>query len=704
VVKLPTFRFSVDSALLREIGERLVGKPFIALAELVKNGYDADARKVIITVNPAEDRITVRDNGHGMTKDEFKDFWMRVGSTHKVKQRVSRNFHRPMTGSKGIGRLAVQYLAEEMVLFTTSENDPNRKLRARVRWEEAIRTGDLINAKVHYRIAESAQGFRKGTYIILKGLKQRWDERQIAGLANEVWWLKPPFETLDVNPKQTFSIKFKSVSTKLQDAFNQRIGVALDLWNARIKGKNQDGHVSLSLEFKGKETLKYAYEVEDCHLVDGKWEIRVYLWQGRQLHKIKVGEARRYFTTWGGVHLYDKGFRLPFYGDTRNDWLQIELDHSHRLTSSKLLPDYMQTALGLQMLPTLSRIFGVVNVDTSREPNLEIALTRDRLQESKALDDLREMVRFGLDWYAVEEKKRKVTEDIQKAGVSLKAQSIDDVLVEYEPKMQQKVYRQLKTKLEEVTKKYESDSEKIAKQIGLVGSLATAGITSVAYQHELRRQFRIVEEVIDDLGKIETSDEKIRPFLAETKGKLATWLESAKATNSLFGYFSDTANIQLKKRFSAKKTIDEIKEQLTALARGIPIDTKDVDANLLLPKASLVEWSAIFQNVFVNSFNALVDSKQKLIRVVSRSDDQNREILVEDTGSGVDLKSSDELFKPFVRRIAISSERKALGYGGMGLGLTIVKLVANNVGCDVSFVKPDPGHSTAFSLRWRESE
>ncbi|MEI6128403.1 MAG: hypothetical protein WCQ99_17805, partial [Pseudomonadota bacterium] len=35
--------FSVDSMLLRELGERLVGRPHIALAELVKNSYDADA-------------------------------------------------------------------------------------------------------------------------------------------------------------------------------------------------------------------------------------------------------------------------------------------------------------------------------------------------------------------------------------------------------------------------------------------------------------------------------------------------------------------------------------------------------------------------------------------------------------------------------------------------------------------------------------
>lgn len=696
-------RFTVDSALLREIGERLVGKPFIALAELVKNGYDADAKRVVISVNPQADQIIVKDYGHGMTLDEFKRFWMRIGSTHKVKQKFTRHFHRQMTGSKGIGRLAVQYLAEEMVLFTTSEYNLKKRLRAEVRWAEAINAGDLVNASVDYKIRESSQGFKQGTTIILKKLKQKWDEKQIQGLATETWWLQPPFESSNVNLKKRFRIEFESENAELENAFNRRINVALNLWKARIRGRNDSGHVSLSLEFKGKEPMRYEYDMPDCQLVDGNWEIRIYRWKGRQLYDIKVKEARDYFNIWGGVHLYDKGFRLPYYGDPKNDWLQIELDHSHRLTLSKLLPEDWNVPLGMQMLPTQSRMFGVVNVDTSKETSLYIALTRDRLQESEALSNLRDMVRFGLDWYAIEEKKRSVIEKPQ-ASLSSKLKSFEDVLSKYEPKIERQVYAELKKKIEEAVEQNESNSERVAEQVGLVGSLATAGITSVSYQHELKRQFRVVESIIDELDKIESTDQRIKPKLSEIKGKLLSWLQSAKATNSLLGYFSDTANIQIRKRFSARKTIDEIKSQLTQLARGVPIQTKKIDEQLLLPEASLVEWSAIFQNVFVNAFNAVLDSKLRLIEVISRKDGRSNEILVEDTGCGVDLENSDELFKPFVRKMPISPERRALGYGGMGLGLTIVKLVANNIGCEVSFVEPEKGFNTAFSLKWWESD
>ena len=78
---MPSFEFTVDAALLKELGERLVGQPHIALAELIKNSYDADANKVVVSID--DDSITVTDDGDGMSTDRFRDFWMRVGSPHK---------------------------------------------------------------------------------------------------------------------------------------------------------------------------------------------------------------------------------------------------------------------------------------------------------------------------------------------------------------------------------------------------------------------------------------------------------------------------------------------------------------------------------------------------------------------------------------------------------------------------------------------
>src|SRR5438270_11397033 len=138
--------FTVDSALLRELGERLVGKPHIALAELIKNSFDADATEVVVRLK--RDSIEVIDNGHGMTLPEFRKFWMRIGSPHKASQRFSRRLRRPLTGSKGVGRLAVQFLAHDLQIKTVSDRLRGRELVGEVNWDTAYRAGELTKAEV----------------------------------------------------------------------------------------------------------------------------------------------------------------------------------------------------------------------------------------------------------------------------------------------------------------------------------------------------------------------------------------------------------------------------------------------------------------------------------------------------------------------------------------------------------------------------
>ena len=64
------YTFTVDAALIQELGERLIGQPQIALAELVKNSFDADASTCRIIFS--EDKIEINDDGHGMSFQEFR--------------------------------------------------------------------------------------------------------------------------------------------------------------------------------------------------------------------------------------------------------------------------------------------------------------------------------------------------------------------------------------------------------------------------------------------------------------------------------------------------------------------------------------------------------------------------------------------------------------------------------------------------------
>lgn len=223
---LEVLYFTADSALIGELGQRLVGKPHVALGELVKNSYDADANQVLININARKDVIEVVDDGHGMNLDEFKGFWMRIGSPHKQRQKLSRGLKRPLTGSKGVGRLAVQLLAKEIDIHTVSDKNVRQRLKAHVDWGETVKADELTKATAQYEIENLNEDTKPGTAIILRGLFKEWDKKAIEGLAREIWWLLPPFRSSISSiedEKKTFKIKFASSEKKFVDAFEMQI-------------------------------------------------------------------------------------------------------------------------------------------------------------------------------------------------------------------------------------------------------------------------------------------------------------------------------------------------------------------------------------------------------------------------------------------------------------------------------------------------
>lgn len=77
--------------LLTMLGEQLLKNERIALVELIKNAYDADADRVDVEfekfgkgmVKTPESRIVVRDNGCGMTLDTIRTAWMNPATPSK---------------------------------------------------------------------------------------------------------------------------------------------------------------------------------------------------------------------------------------------------------------------------------------------------------------------------------------------------------------------------------------------------------------------------------------------------------------------------------------------------------------------------------------------------------------------------------------------------------------------------------------------
>ncbi len=369
--------FDVDAALLSELGERLVGRADIALAELVKNAYDADASSVYIQIDKNE--IVVEDNGHGMSDSEFRSFWMRIGSPHKKTQRVSKGLGRALTGSKGVGRLAVQFLGSLVQVATTSDDRNSAELIANVDWGQAEKKKDLTKVVALLERTNApgsyADGSKHGTRITITNLNHDWsDAGRAENLASEIWQLRSPEPLSARRSRDQFDIELSSNIKNVQEKFRNRLLAPLDIWHALIRGElippkvhGGNAELQVSLRFRELDDVRtQVFTIPNCHLNELSFEIRVYSLFGRQPAGIAVSNARDFVQEHGGIKIYDNGFRLPYYG-LEHDWLDIEVDHSHRLSESKLLPSGLHVPGGLSNLPTQTRLLGFVFVNTGHE-------------------------------------------------------------------------------------------------------------------------------------------------------------------------------------------------------------------------------------------------------------------------------------------------------------------------------------------------
>jgi len=95
-----------------------------AISELFKNAHDAYAKRAEIDYFEEEDLLVIRDNGVGMTREDFEGKWLVLGTESKVGDLAKGQYRppdaeqRPITGEKGIGRLAIALLGRQLLVLS----------------------------------------------------------------------------------------------------------------------------------------------------------------------------------------------------------------------------------------------------------------------------------------------------------------------------------------------------------------------------------------------------------------------------------------------------------------------------------------------------------------------------------------------------------------------------------------------------------
>ena len=417
-----------------------------------------------------------------------------------------------------------------------------------------------------------------------------------------------------------------------------------------------------------------------------------------------------------GVHIYDAGFRIPYAGADA-DWLNLEVDHSHRLTRSQLLPDELNVRMGLNFLPTNSRVLGVVNIDTSYEStiakrndipprqSLQIQVSRDRLVSNEAFFQLKDAVRFALDYYSTRLAVLRFEEKAAKRSVETPQSLVEnvwDVLERHEDVIPGAVVAEIKTELTKTIDSVREQSEWTRTQSGLLGAMATVGATALAFDHQLNQQLGVLEHHAATLREAVEADPELNQSIGVATANIVRWIKNVRDTRVIFSPVSDERNRNAVARFLAKPLVQNLSGNLRTILRNVKVDVSGVDRDLLLPETSYPVWMAIFHNVLTNAHNAMLDSEVQRISISSFKSGRRRGIKVQDTGVGIDLRKAESFFRPLARGLEISPERKGLVYGGTGLGLAIVRMLATDLKADVRFIKPEPPFTTCFEMSWSE--
>ncbi len=113
--------FTTKARTIELLGRKQLRDSVTALAELMKNAYDADAEWLRVTFNTKKnlEDLIIADMGCGMSKSDIENKWLVLGTNSKTSSKIKTSpSGRPLMGAKGIGRLASAKLGKHLWLFT----------------------------------------------------------------------------------------------------------------------------------------------------------------------------------------------------------------------------------------------------------------------------------------------------------------------------------------------------------------------------------------------------------------------------------------------------------------------------------------------------------------------------------------------------------------------------------------------------------
>lgn len=339
--------FKVSSALKNIIGKDLITNEFIAVFELVKNSFDAHAKKVNITfkdLSSSSPKLIIQDDGKGMDLHDLENKWLFVAYSAKKDgsedYRDSIQSRRIQAGAKGIGRFSCDRLGKSLKIYTRKKAEAITNVLS-VNWEQFEQDAQekFEQVAVSYETTTTdPYKTSQGTVLEISNLREHWDRDRILKLRRSLEKLINPNQENDAD---NFAINlnasdylesdkavkksepWKKVNGPIQNFLFEKIGIKTTFIRVRV---SEDGDtIETRLEDRGtlifELTERNPYKYDDFTLSN----IAVNLFA---LNRAAKGAFTRYMGTepvnFGSVFVYKNGFRINPMGDPGHDTFNLD--------------------------------------------------------------------------------------------------------------------------------------------------------------------------------------------------------------------------------------------------------------------------------------------------------------------------------------------------------------------------------------------
>ena len=734
VIASGSISFSIEGRILRELGERLVKRPEVAILELVKNSYDADATECSVDFRDPTS-IVVVDDGCGMNLDLFVSGWMRIGTRSKEGHGLSSGFARRITGEKGIGRFAVRFLGRRLHLESVADDaDRNRRTRllADFDWPEFDRHEDLGIVQVPYTLELSDASTATGTTLTISDLRSAAARPNLHEIrTNSLDVISPLGSLLNraAPPNQTphtgttsrdpgFALKVRTLDDELVtdvgatvlDSFTLR--ALLTLTGDRLDLRVFHRHIS-----------KPVLRIRDAHptnLRDIHADIRFFPRRRGAFANLPIDGRRAY--TWiarnSGVAVFDRRFRVSPYGTASDDWLQLDADAARNRRDPRSTiaeryfpmsePERASTSTNWMLrLPQSAQLVGLVSVEGERstKPNatgdegLIAAADREGFVENAAFRELHNLVRGAVE--AMAHVDRQIQQELERQRQEALVESIRQETrtaiaeIRQNPHIPNDDKERIVAALSRTQRSAEEHEESARDRELQLEVMSLLGVVAGFMTHEFDialGELEDVHEKLMDLG------ERL-PDLRPVADVFSTHIQRLREFTAYASGYVRGAITRPAKPYRVRGRLQQVQRIFGAYAKERNIDVElTADPTLLAPLVPVSLYNGVALNLYTNALKAVTGKtggERDTIAMRAWNDEQWHYLEVADTGVGIPSALKERAFDPLFT--TTGSRQDPLG-SGMGLGLTLVRRSVQAYRGRAEVVEPPPGFSTCIRV------